>query len=311
MNTHSSSRSIKNVAIAAVLLLGSATFAGCATDSESGPEDSSAGAPKASDGSLFEMLPEEFQDRGYITVVTDAKYPPYGFYDGSDLTGIDIDTAAALEDLLGIEVRIETASFEAFIPGLQSGRFDAGFNGITDKPDRRKQVDFVNFAKYGNVFLTRTDTDVEITELTSLCGVRVGAEKSGDALVVVDSISEMCASLDEEAVKESVFADTAAALTAMSSGRIDTVLMGSAAGYLANQSDGQLKVNGPLFGDPEGGFSTGGLAMPKDSPLIPVMVEAMHELKTDGTLESIYEEYGISGELLIDPEVNLGTIPAQ
>src|SRR5690606_29877265 len=117
---------------------------------------------------------------------------------------------------------------------------------------------FVNFARYGNVFLTRSKTDVEISELTSLCGVSVGAEKSGDALVVIDSISDMCGAEGKDAVKEAVFADTAAALTAMSSGRIDSVLLGSAAGYLAKQSDGKLKVNGPLFGNPEGGYSTGG-----------------------------------------------------
>jgi len=310
-NTHSSSKSVRSIAVAAIVLLGSALLASCAANGEQETGSSSTGSPNTSEGSLSAKVPEEYRERGYITVVTDAKYPPYGFYDGSELTGIDIDTAKALEGVLGLEVRIETASFEAFIPGLQSGRYDAGFNGITDKPDRREQVDFINFAKYGNVFLTRADTDIEITELTSLCGVSVGAEKSGDALTVIDEISEMCASSDQDAVKESVFADTAAALTAMSSARIDSVLMGSAAGYLANQSDGALKVNGPLFGNPEGGFSTGGLAMPKESTLIPVMVEAMQELKTDGTLESIYEKYGISSELLIDPEVNLGMLPAE
>lgn len=309
-NTRKRFRSLTHVAITSAVLLTSATLVGCSPTGDEAAGSSGDGAQKASKGTLSEEIPEKYAERGYITVVTDTKYPPYGFYDGSELTGIDIDTAAALEELLGIEVRIDTASFEAFIPGLQSGKYDAGFNGITDTPDRRKVVDFVNFARYGNVFLTPTDTDIEITELTSVCGVSVGAEKGGDALPVINAISEECDSLGKDAVKASVYDSTAAALTAMSSGRIDSVLMGSAGGYMAQQSDGQFKVNGSMYGNVEGNFSTGGLALNKDSPLAAVMAEAMGELYANGTLEAIYEKYGISSELLIEPEVNLGTIPA-
>ena len=283
---------------------------GCSTSG--GDTGGNGGAALNADAPLADIVPKEFVDRGYITVVTDAMYPPYGFRtESGDLTGIDIDTAAALQELLGIEVRVVAAGFEAFIPGLDSGRYDAGFNGITDTEDRRKTVDFVNFARYGNVFVTRTDTDLKITEPTSICGEKLGVEKSGDGKVVSDAISAECTALGKPVVDLAIYDSTANALTAMSSDRIDIVLMGSAAGYVAKQSRGDFKVNGPMFGDIEGGFSTGGLAIGKDSALGETLQKALSELKSDGSLAKIYEKYGISSELLIDPEINLGRIEAE
>lgn len=281
---------------------------GCSAPGDTGGASAAVGAVDA-DAPLADMVPDEFTDRGYITVVTDAMYPPYGFRtEDGELTGIDVDTASALQELLGIEVRVVAAGFEAFIPGLDSGRYDAGFNGITDTEDRRKIVDFINFARYGNVFVTRTNMDLEISELTSICGEKLGVEKAGDGIVVSDAISAQCEEIGEPPVALSIYDSTAAALTAMSSDRVDIVLMGSAAGYIAKQSDGEFMVNGPMFGDVEGGYSTGGLAISKGSSLAPVLKEALGELRADGTLAEIYEQYGISSELLIDPEINLGRI---
>ncbi len=286
---------------AALLSVGTAVaLAGCTSDPVAGSPSVSAGSPGASGAAA--QLPESVRSKGYITVVTDVTYPPFGFRkaDGA-FTGIDVDTAAALQPLLGVQVKVVNAGFDAFIPGLQAGRYDAGFNGISDTPERRKVVDFIDFNQYGGLFLTRPDSALKFTDSSVACGVKVGAEKGSDTITFLKAISTTCTSNGEKAVDTVVFGSQSDALVALSSGRVEAVLGPSTAGYLAERSGGKYVVNGPLQKTVDGGYDVGGLALKKASPLTPALLTAMKKLYDDGTLAGIYKKYGISTDGLTPP----------
>jgi polar amino acid transport system substrate-binding protein len=256
----------------------------------------------ASDSEAAALLPQDVIDNGYITIVTDLTYPPFGFLDddGSTPVGIDIDTGAALQEVLGIEVRMEGIAFDAFIPGLETSRYEAGLSAISDIPERRPVVDFIDFNNYGALILTQPDSDIEITEMLDLCGHSVGASKGSDTVITLEALQPECEADGREPVEIAVYGNQADSLVALSSGRIETVLGGSTAGYLADNSDGAYVVNGPLLPP----FSLGGMAIPKDSPLTDALVAALTELYEDGTLAEIYAKYGIAEDALRLPEVN-------
>lgn len=292
-------------------VLGAAALGGCDTTGTTGSSSSttvSAGATASAGADPAALVPAEVKERGYITVVTDASYPPFGFFekDGKTLTGIDVDTAAALEPVLGVKVKVVNAGFDAFIPGLQAGRYDAGFNGISDTPERRKVVDFVDFNEYGGLFLTRPDSALKFTGLEVACGVKVGAEKGSDTITFLKDVSTTCQKDGKEPVDLAVFGTQSDALTALTSQRVDAVLGPSTAGYLAERSDGAYVVNGPLQRTQDGKFDVGGLALKKDSPITQAMLAALTTLEEDGTLAEVYEKYGITAESLTTPKVNGG-----
>lgn len=291
-----------------LVALGSTVLAGCGIGGSSSAtaESEESVAPVAADSAVADLVPADIRERGSITVVTDVTYPPYGFLeaDGKTMTGIDIDTIKALEPLLGLDIKPVSASFDAFIPGLQAGRYDAGFNAITNTPDRRKVVDFVDFNQYGGYFLTRPDSDLKITEHTSVCEVKVGAEQGADTVELLRGLTPQCAEEGKGPVDVQLYGSQPEALVALTSNRVDAVLSGSASGYVAEKSGGKYEINGPMLKNLEGEFDQGGLALPKDSELTEAMVAGLQQLYQDGTLDQIYAKYGMSHDLLIEPHTD-------
>lgn len=287
---------------AVVLSAASLALAGCGGSTASSPTPSTSISAEPGSAAAA-LLPADVKQRGYITVVTDVTYPPFGFLekDGKTFTGIDVDTARALQPLLGVEVRVVKASFDAFIPGLQANRYDAGFNAISDTAERRKTVDFINFNRYGALFLTRPGSPVTFTDMTVACGVKVGAEKGSDTIEFLGTVSKTCTGSGKPPVDVVVFGSQADSLVALASGRVDAVLGPSTAGYLAERSGGKYVVNGPLQPTVDGGYDVGGLALQKKSPIGPAMLAAMKQLYEDGSLAKIYGTYGISAEELTPP----------
>lgn len=53
-----------------------------------------------------------------------------------------------MEPHLGVEIEQESIQFDGLIPGVQSGRYDAAMECISDNEERREVVQFVNNA-YG------------------------------------------------------------------------------------------------------------------------------------------------------------------
>ena len=296
-------RTMLRTGTAVLILTAAGAVAGCSAQESAGPT-----AAPSSDSEAAALLPQDVKDRGYITVATDLSYAPFGMVgeDGSTPTGIDIDTAAALEEVLGVEVRIESVSFDAFLPGLETGRFDAGFNAITDTPERREVVDFLDINQYGGLFLTEPDSEIEITEPLSACGLTVGAEQGSDTIAFLEGLSGECTGDGEEAIVTSPYGSLADALVALSSGRVDAVIGGSTAGYNAENSGGAYEVNGPVLANLDGSIPTGGVALPKDSASADALLAAFTQMYDDGTLADIYASYGVNADMLIEPVINGG-----
>ncbi len=49
---------------------------------------------------------------GVLTMATNAAFPPYEFYEGDAITGIDAEIAAAIAKKLGLELVIDDMEFE-------------------------------------------------------------------------------------------------------------------------------------------------------------------------------------------------------
>ena len=79
---------------------------------------------------------------GTLTMATNAYFPPYEYYDGQDVIGIDADIAKAIADKMGLELKIEDMEFDSIITAVSTGKADLGLAGMTVTPDRQKNVDF-------------------------------------------------------------------------------------------------------------------------------------------------------------------------
>ncbi|MDR0381568.1 MAG: transporter substrate-binding domain-containing protein [Oscillospiraceae bacterium] len=86
--------------------------------------------------------PEGITRSGVLTMATNAEFPPYEYFEGDQIVGLDVDMARALCDRLGLTLQIENMNFDSVITAVQTGKADVGIAALTDTEERRLSVDF-------------------------------------------------------------------------------------------------------------------------------------------------------------------------
>lgn len=87
-------------------------------------------------------------EKEVIDFGTSADFPPYEYYEGDEIVGIDPDILKAIGDYMGVEVKLHDMDFNTIIASIQSGKIDGGAAGFTVTEERKKSVNFTDsFAK--------------------------------------------------------------------------------------------------------------------------------------------------------------------
>lgn len=81
-------------------------------------------------------------DAPVLTMATNAAFPPYEYYEGGNIVGIDAEMAAAIADKLGMKLVVEDTEFGSIIGGVQTGKYDIGMAGMTVTDERLESVNF-------------------------------------------------------------------------------------------------------------------------------------------------------------------------
>ena len=98
---------------------------------------------------------------GTLVMATNAEFPPYEYYEGENVVGIDADIAAAVADKLGMELKIEDMAFDSILPAVTSGKADIGLAGMTVTEDLLENVDFSDtYAHATQVVIVKEDSDI-------------------------------------------------------------------------------------------------------------------------------------------------------
>jgi polar amino acid transport system substrate-binding protein len=87
---------------------------------------------------------EEIKADGKIIIASEGAYAPFNYFQGSKLTGFEIELGDAVAAKMGLKVEWKALSFDALLTGLRQDRWDmviASF-GITE--ERAKAVTFAN-----------------------------------------------------------------------------------------------------------------------------------------------------------------------
>ncbi len=77
-----------------------------------------------------------------LHMATNAQFPPYEYYEGDKVVGIDAEMAAAIADKLDMKLVIDDMDFDAIITAVQTGKADMGMAGMTVTEDRLKSINF-------------------------------------------------------------------------------------------------------------------------------------------------------------------------
>ncbi|MDX6728016.1 MAG: polar amino acid transport system substrate-binding protein [Baekduia sp.] len=250
-------------------------------------------------------VPAAVKSKGTLTVAADASYAPNEFFagDGKTVQGTDADLAKALAGKLGLKAKVVNATFDGIIPGLASGKYDLGMSSFTDTKEREKTVDFVTYLTAGTSFYTKANGGPDITDLASLCGHKVAAEKGTTQADDATAQAKKCKAAGKPAVAVAVFPDQNGANLAINSGRADVGMADSpVADYQVKQSGGQFKVVGQTYGT-----APYGIAIPKGNGMAPAVRDGLLALMKDGTYKKVLAKWGVQSGAIDTPVINGAT----
>ena len=104
---------------------------------------------------------ETTETKGTLVMATNASFPPYEFYEGTQVVGIDVEIAAAVAAKMGYDFVVADMDFDAIIPAVISGEANFGLAGMTVTEERLLTVDFsTSYATGVQVVIVREDSDI-------------------------------------------------------------------------------------------------------------------------------------------------------
>ena len=224
------------------------------------------------------------EDLPVLRMGTNATFPPYEYYEGTEIVGIDAEIAAAICEKLGYQLVIDDMDFDSTIPALVAGNIDFIMAGLTVTEDRQKSVDFTDsYATGVQVIIVPEDSEITSADdlfaegANHIIGVQSGT--TGDLYCTWDIQDEGLGTVQP-------FKNGADAVLALTSGKVDCVVIDNEPAKNFVAANEGLKIL-----DTEYITEDYAIAVAKDSELTAQMNAALQELIADGTVAAIIEKY--------------------
>ena len=108
-----------------------------------------------------DAVPTGADRANYLVVATNAYFPPFEYYEGDKLTGVDMKIASLLAAKLNKTLYINDMEFDSVITSVKNGESDIGMAGMTVNEERKKAIDFTTeYYESAQVLIVREDDEV-------------------------------------------------------------------------------------------------------------------------------------------------------
>lgn len=214
---------------------------------------------------------------------TNAAFPPYEFYEGEKIVGIDAEIAQAIAEKLGMEYEMQDMEFGSIIASVESGKINCGIAGMTVTEDRLKNVDFSDSYATGiQSVIVKEGSD--IADIDGLNGKKIGVQQDTTGHIYASGTPEDGGFGEENVIPYNNGAD---AVQALVTGKVDAVIIDNEPAKSFVAANEGLKIL-----DTEYTVENYAIAIQKgNTELLEKVNGALAELKADGTLQKIIDKY--------------------
>jgi polar amino acid transport system substrate-binding protein len=279
--------------------------AGCGDDDGTGggTTETTAGAAPAVDEALAAKVPAEIKSDGKLLIGTDPTYAPNEFLDpdGKTVVGFDVDLFNAVAAKLGLETEWQPSKFADIIPGLQSGKYEAGVSSFTINDERKEQANMVSYFSAGTQWGAKTGNPAGV-QPDDACGKKVAVQTATvQETEDLPKRDQACKSAGKPAITIDSYQDQGQATAAVVSGKDDAFLADSPViAYAVKQTNGQLELLGDIYDAAPYGY-----VIKKDqAEFAQAIADAVQALITDGTYKTILDKWGVQAGAIDNPAVN-------
>ena len=260
------------LSVAALALTACGGSASSVASSVASSASSAAASTSAAAGELTTV------EAGKLTMATNAAFPPYEMTtDAGDFEGIDIETAQAIADKLGLELQIDDMDFDAALLSVQLGKADIVMAGVTVTDERKAVMDFSDSYATGIQSIIVPEGS-DIASPDDLAGKKIGTQRGTTGYIYCSDDFG-----DENVV---AYDDGLTAVQALNNGQVDAVVIDNAPAKEFIAANPGLKILDTSYAEED--YAIG---MAKNSPLEDAVNSVLEELKADGTLQAIVDKY--------------------
>ena len=214
---------------------------------------------------------------GTLVMATNAEFPPYEFYDGDAIVGIDVEIMQAIAENLGMTLEIEDMAFDSVITSVQTGKADIGAAGLTVTEDRLANVNFSDaYAESAQMIIVQEDSEVAGPD--DLVGRTIGVQLGTTGDIYAEDIEDATVERYNKGME---------AVQALSQGKIDAVIIDrEPAKVFVSQNEGIKML------DEEFTVEEYAIAIAKENEeLLNKVNESIASLKSSGKLQEIADKY--------------------
>jgi len=314
-----------------VALAGCAADASAGTGSGSGSGDGTVTIGAASNGAatetkvtvqedtkLHDELPAAVKESGTLVIGVGALpsgFPPLAFTgdDQKTLTGSEPDLGRLVAAKLGLEAKVENATWDNLFVGIDGGKYDAGFSNITVTEQRKEKYDFASYRQDNLALQVPATSDLTFDGDPSVLAGKTVAVSSGTNQEKI--LLGWKADLAEEGKTITVkyYPDGNAVKLALDSGKIDAYFgPNPTVAYqntLGKDGANPTKTAGTYSG---AGADLQGLiaaTTKKGNGLAAPVQAAIDDLIDDGTYAKWLKAYNLSNEAVQQSELNPEGLP--
>ena len=263
---------------AAALVL---SLAACGSTASSAASSEAASPEAASSEAASETETAELStvEPGKLIMSTNAAFPPYEMTtDSGEFEGIDIETAQAIADKLGLELQIDDMDFDAALLAVQQGKSDMVMAGVTVTDERQNVMDFTDSYATGiQSIIVKEDSD--IASVDDLAGKKIGTQRGTTGYL----------SCSDDFGDENIVAydDGLTAVQMLNNGQVDCVVIDNAPAKEFVAANPGLKLLDTAYVEESYAIGVG----KGNTELKDAINTALEELKADGTLQAIVDKY--------------------
>ena len=271
-----SRRSFMAAAAVSVAALALTACGGSASSAASSVASSAASSEAASSAAAAELTTVE---AGKLTMATNATFPPYEMTtDAGTIEGIDVDTAQAIAEKLGLELQIDDMDFDAALLSVQQGKADIAMAGITVTDERMAVMSFSDSYATG-IQSVIVPEGSDIASVDDLAGKKIGTQRGTTGYLYCSD------DFGEDAVV--AYDNGLTAVQALNNGQVDAVVIDNEPAKAYVESNPGLKILDTSYAEED--YAIG--MNKSNTALLEAVNAALEELKADGTLQAIVDKY--------------------
>ncbi|HKR99168.1 MAG TPA: ABC transporter substrate-binding protein [Candidatus Dormibacteraeota bacterium] len=184
-----------------------------------GGGSSSSGSKTAS--STGGAAPSSIKSAGKIVYCSDITYPPEEYYKGTTPAGSDIDIGTTVAQRMGVKAEFDNTGFDGIIAALESKKCDAIISGMSDTPERRKQIDFVEYMNVGQTLMANKAHTQRVSSLMDLSGKSVAMETGTTELALLQATNKKLKAAGKPPIQIQSFPKDTDAANALKTGKVD------------------------------------------------------------------------------------------